>query len=58
MRRLIAALTFLALASAPASPQFLMPGVVIGGGSPPPTCSNVLDFSQACNSQYINVVGL
>jgi hypothetical protein len=24
-----------------------------GGGSPPPICSNALDFSQACNSQYL-----
>jgi len=38
-------------------------GIVVGriGGAnitPPPACSNVLDFSVACNSQYINVVGL
>ena len=27
-----------------------------GGGSPiPPSCTNALDFSQACNSQYIPV---
>lgn len=57
MKRIFAALTFLVLASVPACPQFLTPGVVISGGSPP-TCSNKLDFSQACNSQYINVVGL
>lgn len=56
MTRLFAALTFLVLASVPACPQFLIPGVVIGGGSPP-TCSNKLDFSQACNSQYIEVIG-
>lgn len=24
-----------------------------GGTAPPPTCSNQLDFSQACNSQYL-----
>lgn len=24
-----------------------------GGSGPPPTCTNKLDFSQACNSQYI-----
>lgn len=24
-----------------------------GGSSPPPVCSNQLDFSQACNSQYL-----
>ena len=22
---------------------------------PPPTCTNVLDFTQACNSQYVGV---
>jgi len=29
-----------------------------GGGAPPPppTCTNALDFSKACNSQYIPVV--
>lgn len=26
------------------------------GGSPPPACSNRLDFSQACNSQYLTVL--
>jgi hypothetical protein len=26
-----------------------------GGGGPPPPCTNSLDFSQACNSQYISV---
>ena len=52
-----AALTFLVLAGVPACPQFLNPAVVITVGSPPPTCSNALDFSQACNSQYIEVIG-
>lgn len=27
-----------------------------GGGGGPGTCSNALDFSQACNSQYLVVV--
>ncbi len=27
-----------------------------GGSGPPPACSNKLDFSQACNSQYIPAV--
>ena len=26
-----------------------------GGVVPPPTCSNELDFTQACNSQYVGV---
>ena len=29
----------------------MIPGNVGGGG--PPACSNSLDFTQACNSQYI-----
>ena len=29
-----------------------------GGGGGGGGCSNSLDFSAACNSQYINVVGL
>ena len=27
-----------------------------GGGGPPPACSNALDFTKACNSQYIGVI--
>ncbi len=27
-----------------------------GGGGPPPSCSNSLDFSDACNSQYIGLL--
>jgi hypothetical protein len=27
-----------------------------GGGTPPPPCSNSLDFTEACNSQYITVI--
>lgn len=34
------------------------PGIQSGGsgGNPPPACSNSLDFSDACNSQYIGVL--
>jgi hypothetical protein len=32
-------------------------GGASSGGEPPPTCSNALDFSQACNSQYIEAIG-
>lgn len=58
MRNLAALLLFAyaSLLSTVAVAQFLMPGVVIAGGAP--ACSNKLDFSVACNSQYINVVGL
>ena len=27
-----------------------------GGGTPPPPCSNSLDFTDQCNSQYITVI--
>jgi hypothetical protein len=41
-------------------PNALLMGVpnAAGGGNfpPPPTCSNQLDFSQACNSQYLLTV--
>ncbi len=42
------------IASVPLGP----PGPSGGAPPPPPCTSNVLDFSIACNSQYINVVGL
>lgn len=27
----------------------------VGSAPPPPVCSNRLDFSQACNSQYMGI---
>lgn len=43
----------------PGVPNALLPMVpnAAGGGSfpPPPICSNKLDFSQACNSQYVGI---
>ena len=27
----------------------------VGAAPPPPTCSNSLNFSQACNSQYVGL---
>jgi hypothetical protein len=27
-----------------------------GGAAIPPSCSNTLDFTQACNSQYIGAI--
>lgn len=57
MTRFFAALTFLILAIVPACPQFLIPGVVIGGG-PPPTCSTpAAQFCLAANSMYVNAIG-
>lgn len=47
------------LAVAPANAQTLWPNLVgwfqsSGGPSaPPPTCGNLLDFSDSCNSQYV-----
>jgi hypothetical protein len=33
------------------------PGIANGGsGGNPPSCSNSLDFTKACNSQYITVI--
>ena len=34
------------------------PGYVLGSIPPPPVCSNKLDFSAACNSQYLAMGGL
>lgn len=31
-------------------------GTGAGGGGPPPPCTNKLDFSVACNSQYIAAI--
>jgi hypothetical protein len=32
-------------------------GAATGGGSvTPPSCTNALDFTQACNSQYLGTV--
>lgn len=39
------------LASTDTIAQLLMPGIVATGGTPP-SCSNSLDFSDQCNSQY------
>jgi hypothetical protein len=33
----------------------MVPGTT-GGTFPPPSCSNKLDFTQACNSQYIGAI--
>ena len=34
----------------------MVPGTTGGTFPPPPTCSDVLDFTQACNSQYIGAI--
>ena len=47
-----------------ASDGLMAPGHVVGpmtpnkagSGGPGPSCSNSLDFSQACNSQYLGAI--
>ena len=61
MKRLaVVAATALALSTAATAQIWIMSNGGMGGGSfstgPPPTCSNSLDFTQACNSGYL--VGL
>lgn len=34
----------------------MIPGNIGGEAPPPPTCSNSLDFSDGCNSQYLSVM--
>lgn len=58
MRIAVALAVAAALAlAAPAAAQMTMTGVggTTGGSGPPPTCSNKLDFTAACNSQYAGV---
>ena len=64
--KLIFTLTLIAFSSvavsAPIGPSSIIPigpSTGSGGGSgpaPPPTCSNSLDFTQACNSQYAGAI--
>ena len=62
--KLIFTLTLIAFSSvagsAPIGPSSIVPigpSTGSGGGSgPPPTCSNSLDFTQACNSQYAGAI--
>ena len=54
--RLFAALTFLILASVPACPQFLTPGVVITGGSPPSSCATTEQFDLNPTPNGCNLV--
>lgn len=61
MRILIAAVLILAAARAMANSVFTCTETVSGSGftlACVPACSHKLDFSQVCNSQYINIVGL
>lgn len=59
---LIFALTAIAAAQIMSGPMIpggggpMVPPGASGGTPPPPTCSNAMDFSQACNSQYIGAL--
>jgi hypothetical protein len=56
MIRWIAIITAM-LAASSVSAQLLL-GVTqnnTGGNGPPPACSNSLNFTQACNSQYVGI---
>lgn len=58
MRTLII-LGLLFISSSAIAGTILLMGIGNGapGGGPPVVCSNSLDFTDACNSQYITVVG-
>jgi len=51
---LICAEVFLVAWGAPWQAQAFWHGSA--GGGPPPTCSNSLDFTKSCNSQYAGVI--
>jgi hypothetical protein len=54
--RLLLALVLVALAlSGPAGAALTTTGVGGNNVFGPPPCSNSLDFTQACNSQYVGV---
>jgi hypothetical protein len=42
----------------PGSQLPIGPGLAPSGSPPPPTCTNSLNFAQACNSQYVSVLGI
>lgn len=59
--KLILILAFSIISTAAIAINMYNSGAIEAGGlgpvattpNPPPVCSNVLDFSQACNSQYV-----
>jgi hypothetical protein len=55
--RLLLIIAGLLISSSAIAGTILLMGIGLGtpGSSPPPTCSNKLDFSKACNSQYLTV---
>ena len=55
---LVCFLLLAALGLARAQLQLLGSGSNQPGGGGPGACSNELDFSVACNSQYVSVLGI
>ena len=59
MKRLaVVAAIALALSTAATAQIWIMSNGGMGGNGrapAPPTCSNSLDFTQACNSQYVGI---
>lgn len=55
---LIAAIIFCSLVAPAVAGTILLMGIGLGtpGSAPPPSCSNSLDFSDGCNSQYVPVL--
>ena len=56
--RLILMVAALLLSLSVSRAQITTTGAGNFGGGSGPSCSNVLDFSQACNSQYLAIGGL
>lgn len=57
--KIILTILFLLVPVAATAGTLLLMGVGLPttGGGPPPVCSNSLDFSDSCNSQYFIAVG-
>jgi hypothetical protein len=60
MKKFWLILLFVTLACTPLQSASLFTGMISassgGGAAIPPACNNSLDFSQTCNSVYLNVV--
>jgi hypothetical protein len=56
--RLIWMIVALLLSLSVSRAQITTTGAGNFGGGSGPTCSNALDFSQACNSQYVAIGGM
>ena len=56
--KLLLIIGFLIISSGAIAGTILLLGAGLGSPNvgPPPVCSNSLDFSDSCNSQYITVI--